>query len=51
MAANGVEYRFEIEPFRKDCLLAGTDQIGYTLGFTESIETFERGLGQAAPWV
>jgi 3-isopropylmalate/(R)-2-methylmalate dehydratase small subunit len=34
-------YPFEIDPFQKECLLAGTDQIGFTLGFKEQIDAFE----------
>src|SRR5215831_15808849 len=29
------ELVFEIDPFRKQCLLAGTDEIGFTLGFSQ----------------
>lgn len=30
--SNGKEYKFEIDPFRKDCLYKGLDDIGLTLG-------------------
>jgi 3-isopropylmalate/(R)-2-methylmalate dehydratase small subunit len=38
---NGHSYNFAIAPFRKDCLLAGTDDIGYTLTLTQQIKDFE----------
>lgn len=47
----GQEHAFEITPFRKDCLIAGTDQIGFTLGYEDSIERFEARLKSATPWV
>src|SRR5579864_6091855 len=34
---DGAIDRFDIDPFRKDCLLAGTDTISYTLGNREQI--------------
>ena len=33
--------RFEIDPFRKECLLAGTDSMSFTLGHRERIAAFE----------
>ena len=30
-------FHFEIDPFRKDCLLKGLDEIGITLGMDEAI--------------
>ena len=32
VAPDGTEYAFAIDPFRRDCLLAGTDNIAFTLG-------------------
>lgn len=32
---------FEIDPFRKECLLEGVDDIGYTLGHLDRIQQFE----------
>lgn len=41
--------RFEIDPYRKQCLLEGLDDIGYTLQHLSNIEAYERqpraGLG------
>ena len=37
----GFHTRFEIDPFRKDCLLNGLDDIGLTLRHGEALDTFE----------
>ena len=38
---NGSTYDFEIDPFRKQCLLEGLDDIDLTLKYQESIEQHE----------
>ena len=38
---HGLEYTFEIEPFRKHCLLNGLDDIGLTLDHADEISAFE----------
>ena len=38
----GFQRSFEIDPFRKDCLLKGLDDIGLTLEHEKDITTFER---------
>lgn len=35
------EHRFDIDPYRKQCLLEGLDDIGYTLSRQKAIEAFE----------
>ena len=35
-------YRFEIDAYRKRCLLSGLDELGYTLTQLDKIEAFER---------
>ena len=40
--ANGVVARFEIDPFRKKCLLEGLDRIGLTLKDSDAITAYER---------
>jgi 3-isopropylmalate/(R)-2-methylmalate dehydratase small subunit len=37
----GLSARFEIDPFRKYCLVNGLDDIGLTLRHVDSIDTFE----------
>lgn len=43
-------FAFEIDPFRKQCLLEGTDEIGLTLASVDKIALFERRVAQARPW-
>ncbi|NNJ94754.1 MAG: 3-isopropylmalate dehydratase small subunit [Halobacteria archaeon] len=42
---------FDIEPFRKDCLLRGLDDIGLTLQQADAIRAFEDRHREAAPWL
>ncbi len=42
---------FEIDPFRKGCLLEGLDEIGLTLQLRGRIEAFERRWREQAPWL
>jgi len=39
----GTQFHFEIDAYRKRCLLSGLDELGYTLTQLEKIEAFERG--------
>jgi 3-isopropylmalate/(R)-2-methylmalate dehydratase small subunit len=39
--AAGKEYAFEVDPFRRDCLLNGWDDIGLTLKNADAIDSFE----------
>ena len=48
---NGVEVSFEIDPFRKQCLLEGLDDIGLTLEKGGSIDSFEATRAQEKPWL
>lgn len=48
---NGVELPFEIEPFRKFCLLGGYDDIALTLRHAETIRTFEAERLLTRPWL
>jgi len=43
--------RFEIDPFRKYCLLHGLDEIGLTLRHKDKIQAFEAGRLQQFPWL
>jgi 3-isopropylmalate/(R)-2-methylmalate dehydratase small subunit len=38
----GIRHRFEIDAYRKKCLLGGLDELGYTLTQLDKIESFER---------
>jgi len=43
-------YRFEIDPFRKYCLLNGLDEIGLTLRHADKIRAFEAQRKAQYPW-
>ncbi len=43
--------RFEIDPFRKHCLLEGLDEIGLTLQKAASITSFEETQKSSQPWL
>ncbi|MGA0540555.1 3-isopropylmalate dehydratase small subunit [Neotabrizicola sp. VNH66] len=49
-SSDGQSFGFEIDPFRKHCLLNGLDDIGLTLEKVSSIDNFERSLAAARPW-
>ncbi len=42
---------FEVDPFRKHCLLNGLDDIGLTLQHVDEIRAFEARHREAAPWL
>jgi 3-isopropylmalate/(R)-2-methylmalate dehydratase small subunit len=48
---DGVVDRFEIDPFRKECLLAGADDISFTLGHCERIAEFENAYEAKIRWL
>lgn len=43
-------FSFEIDPFRKQCLLNGTDEIGLTLASADKIAAYEGAAAKARPW-
>lgn len=43
-------FRFEIDPFRKHCLLNGIDEIGLTLASHDRIAAYETAMAGARPW-
>ena len=45
------EINFEIDPFKKKCLLEGLDDIALSLKKSEKIETFEKNLKSQKPWI
>src|SRR5439155_880493 len=49
--AGGASHRFEVDPFRKEMLLAGRDEIGLTLGFETKIREFEARHAREMAWV
>jgi 3-isopropylmalate/(R)-2-methylmalate dehydratase small subunit len=46
-----IVYRFEIDPFRKDCLYRGLDAVGLTLQHQDAIAAYERRRKAEAPWL
>lgn len=44
-------FTFEIDPFRKHCLLEGLDEIGLTLARDEAIAAYEERRGQEMSWI
>ena len=47
----GKEYPFEIDAFRKHCLLNGLDDIGLTLQQSDAISAYEHKMMQKTPWI
>ena len=47
----GKQYRFDINPFAKTCLLKGLDHIGWTQQFNDKIKAFEQKMQQEKPWL
>lgn len=47
----GTSFSFEIDPFRKHCLLNGLDDIALTLEKISGIRAFEEQHRQRAPWL
>jgi len=49
--SDGQVISFDVEPFKKHCLLEGLDDIGLTLAKEASIDNYEAAAAQARPWV
>jgi 3-isopropylmalate/(R)-2-methylmalate dehydratase small subunit len=47
----GESFAFDIDPFRKDCILNGFDDIGLTLAHADEIKAFEAKHRQKQPWL
>jgi 3-isopropylmalate/(R)-2-methylmalate dehydratase small subunit len=47
----GVTHRFDIDPFRKDCLYRGLDSIGLTLQHEAAIAAYEARRKPETPWL
>lgn len=45
------EFKFEVDAFRKHCLLNGLDEIGLTLQHAEKIKQFEQKRRNEQPWL
>ena len=49
--SDGESFAFEVDAFRKHCLLQGLDDIGLTLEKVTAIDAFEARAGAERPWV
>lgn len=47
----GASYRFDVDPFKKDCLLNGLDAIGLSLRHESTITAYEQTRRAEAPWL
>src|SRR5690606_29544760 len=47
----GERFAFEVDDFRKHCLLKGLDDIGLTLEDADAIRAYEARRRQQAPWL
>ena len=44
-------FAFEIDPFRKDCLLGGLDEVGLTMARGDAIAAYENTARAQTPWL
>lgn len=48
---SGEEISFEVDDFRRQCLLEGLDDIGLTLQSADAIRNYEQGWRKQSPWL
>jgi 3-isopropylmalate/(R)-2-methylmalate dehydratase small subunit len=46
-----VVFQFELDQFRKECLLNGLDEIGLTMLKADRIKSYEQDRAEQHPWV
>jgi 3-isopropylmalate/(R)-2-methylmalate dehydratase small subunit len=44
-------FAFEMDPFRRDCLMQGLDEVGLTLAKDTVISKYESTVAQSRPWI
>ena len=49
--SDGESFAFEVDSFKKHCLMEGLDDIGLTLEKASAIDSFEATIGTQRPWV
>ena len=49
--SDGEAFSFEVDSFKKHCLLEGLDDIGLSLAKVSNIDSFEAKIAQERPWV
>lgn len=50
-ATDGSEFSFEVDPFKKHCLIEGLDDIGLTMEKANSIDAYEAKQKENMPWL
>ena len=50
-ATDGTIFKFQVDAFKKHCLLNGLDDIGLTYQKIESVDKFEEKQAKIAPWL
>ncbi|MBC6443111.1 MAG: 3-isopropylmalate dehydratase small subunit [Rhodobacteraceae bacterium] len=50
-ASDGTEFFFEVDEFKKHCLLNGLDDIGLSMQKSDALERHEEKIAQSMPWV
>jgi 3-isopropylmalate/(R)-2-methylmalate dehydratase small subunit len=48
---DGSLHHFEIDPFRKQCLLDGLDEMAFTLSLNDAIDAFEKTYERKVSWL
>lgn len=51
ITAGNLQFSFDVDSFRKHCLLNGLDDIGLTLEDSDAIKAFEKKWQQQSPWL
>ncbi|MBU3000071.1 3-isopropylmalate dehydratase small subunit [Roseovarius nubinhibens] len=49
--SDGESFAFDVDSFKKHCLMEGLDDIGLTLEKANAIDSFEATIGAERPWV
>ena len=50
-SSESVIVKFDIDDFRKTCVLEGLDEIGVSLKHSELIKSFEENKKEVTPWI
>ena len=51
VVAGELSFGFELDEFRRECLLKGLDEIGLTLAHSDAIRAYEASRAQVTPWM
>jgi 3-isopropylmalate/(R)-2-methylmalate dehydratase small subunit len=49
-ATDGTEFEFEVDSFKKHCLINGLDDIGLSMQKVDAITAFEQEYAKSTPW-